>query len=407
MDSLAGMRFPRFLMPLLACAFLIAACGDSADDTTTDASAETTSTVDTTAADSQGGGEAGGDGAADDDAADLYFTSGEQFRKVERDLPAGSPTQELTAAAEALVDGPTKNEAATEVETATQIPDGTRLEDVTLEGGTAVVSVSDDFTEGVPADPADRNRAESSELDARIAQVTYTMTQFPEVKSTKIVAGGRPLEPSPEVVPGVVQARAAFGKPQRGPRRLKRPKGERSSSVRSLQARLAELKYLPKSAVDGVDGYRTQQAVLAFQSWRGLDRDGVVGPATQAALEKANPPRPHGDGPSKRLEVYPERGVTLLVKADRTKRAIHVSTGGPGTETPAGTFQVFRKELKSWSVPFQAWLPYASYFNNGIAFHEYPDVPTYPASHGCVRVPAPEAPGLYKFAAVGTTVIVF
>ena len=58
-------------------------------------------------------------------------------------------------------------------------------------------------------------------------------------------------------------------------------------------------------------------------------------------------------------------------------------------------------------MPFQTWLPYASYFNNGIAFHEYPDVPTFPASHGCVRVPSPEAKCLYKFAALGTVVVVY
>jgi lipoprotein-anchoring transpeptidase ErfK/SrfK len=68
---------------------------------------------------------------------------------------------------------------------------------------------------------------------------------------------------------------------------------------------------------------------------------------------------------------------------------------------------VFSKELQSWSVPFQTWLPYASYFNQGIAFHEYPEVPPYPASHGCVRVPAPEAKGVYDFATLGTVVVVF
>ena len=57
-------------------------------------------------------------------------------------------------------------------------------------------------------------------------------------------------------------------------------------------------------------------------------------------------------------------------------------------------------------VPFRTWLPLASYFNAGIAFHEYPDVPSYPASHGCVRVPAPEAKGVYRFASVGTPVVV-
>jgi lipoprotein-anchoring transpeptidase ErfK/SrfK len=107
------------------------------------------------------------------------------------------------------------------------------------------------------------------------------------------------------------------------------------------------------------------------------------------------------------MEVYRDKGVALLIAHDRVKRAIHVSPGAPGTSTPAGTFEVYRKENPSWSVPFQVWLPYASYFTGGIAFHEYPDVPPYPASHGCVRVPSPEAPGVYRFAKLGTSVIVY
>ena len=127
---------------------------------------------------------------------------------------------------------------------------------------------------------------------------------------------------------------------------------------------------LPRDAVDGLNGYRTQQAVIAFQSWEGLGRDGVVGPQTSRALAVARRPKPQRGGPSKRIEVYIEKGVTLLVKNGRTKRAIHSSAGAPGTDTPTGRYQVFRKELQSWSVPFSTWLPYASYFNNGIAFHE-------------------------------------
>lgn len=337
------------------------------------------------------------------DTAELYFTSGEQFRTVEREIPAGAPEAELEAAANALVAGPTKREARTEVETTSQIPVGTEVEGVELDGGIATVAVSDQFTRGVPERPSARDRSERAEIDARLAQVTYTLTQFPGVERAKVVAGGSPVAPGER---GAAQRRTDFDRPAQGPQRRERPRGGRSLSIKALQQRLAELRYLPRGAVDGVDGYRTEQAVLAFQSWRGLERDGIVGPATRAALAKASPPRPHGSGPARRIEVYPDRGVTLLIKGDETKRAIHVSTGGPANETPAGSFKVFRKELRSWSVPFQTWLPYASYFNNGIAFHEYPDVPTYPASHGCVRVPAPEAPGVYDFATIGTTVIV-
>ena len=146
--------------------------------------------------------------------------------------------------------------------------------------------------------------------------------------------------------------------------------------------------------------------MIAFQAWNGLSRDGVVGPATSAALKAGRKPAPQAGAAAKRIEVYRDKGVALLISGGVLKRAIHVSSGGAATPTPSGTYNVFRKELNSWSVPFSSWLPYASYFNNGIAFHEYADVPAYPASHGCVRVPAPEAKFVYDFAAVGTSVVV-
>jgi lipoprotein-anchoring transpeptidase ErfK/SrfK len=86
---------------------------------------------------------------------------------------------------------------------------------------------------------------------------------------------------------------------------------------------------------------------------------------------------------------------------------IPVSTGKGENATPPGSFRVFRKEIKSWSYPFQVWLPWASYFVGGVAFHEYPDVPTQAASHGCVRVPQYWSQLLYRFAAIGTPVRVF
>ena len=50
--------------------------------------------------------------------------------------------------------------------------------------------------------------------------------------------------------------------------------------------------------------------------------------------------------------------------------------------------------------------PDAAYFRGGIARHQSPDVPSYPASHGCVRLPDGEADRVYRFVDVGTPVVV-
>jgi lipoprotein-anchoring transpeptidase ErfK/SrfK len=86
-------------------------------------------------------------------------------------------------------------------------------------------------------------------------------------------------------------------------------------------------------------------------------------------------------------------------------RVIHTSTGSLG-RTPSGEFHVYAKSLYSWSVPFKVWMPYAAYFRGGIAMHQSPDVPSYPASHGCVRLPDGEADRVYRFVDVGTPVVV-
>jgi hypothetical protein len=326
---------------------------------------------------------------------DVYFTSGEQFDKVSRELPARGSA--LRQAAEQLLAGPTKADHAQ-----TTIPDGVSLHRVSVEDGVATVDVSSRFVAGVPSQPAGRSRDQQATLDARLGQLTYTLSQVDGVDSVEVIAGGVPVSTG--------ERRADYAKPERGPLLFRAPQeskvAAKTAGTREVQERLAKLKFLPRSAVDGVAGYRTQQAVIAFQAWNGLGRDGVVGPQTTAALAKAHRPRPQPGGPDHRVEVYRSKGVALLIEHGRLKRAIHVSSGGPATPTPAGRYEVFRKELKSWSVPFQVWLPYASYFNAGIAFHEYPDVPTYPASHGCVRVPAPEAKGVYEFASLGTVVVV-
>ena len=377
----AGRPRRSLVAALAACLALLGGCGGEGNDGGTPAAATTTASTKARTSTGAGGS-----------PAPVYFTAGEQLRPV-----PGPDSPE--AAARTLVAGPPER-ARRDLES--EIPDGTRVEGVSVTDGIATVAVSARFTRGISERPRRRSADEQSELDARLAQMTYTLTGVAGVERAKVLAGGAPV--------GGIQDREDFAKPApRAPRsRLEgsEPQGRASAGVRAVQERLAQLRYLPKGAVDGIDGYRTRQAVMAFQAWEGLERDGIAGPLTKAALADAKRPRPKGDGPGRRMEVYRDRGVTLLVKHDRTKRAIHTSSGAPGYTTPAGRFEVFRKEVNSWSVPYQVWLPWASYFNAGIAFHGYPDIPPHPASHGCVRVPEPEAEHVYDFARIGTPVIV-
>jgi lipoprotein-anchoring transpeptidase ErfK/SrfK len=181
--------------------------------------------------------------------------------------------------------------------------------------------------------------------------------------------------------------------------------GSRGPSVRRLQERLIALRYLPWGSASAVFDERTWHAVVAFQGWQGVGRDGVVAARIWRALERARVPTAPG-GFERGLVVDTSRQVMLLVAGGRVQRAIHVSTAAPGHWTPHGQFRIFRKEILSWSIPFEAWMPYANYFTGGFAIHGFASVPAYAASHGCIRVPMVEAPGVYSFAGYGTTVLV-
>jgi hypothetical protein len=66
--------------------------------------------------------------------------------------------------------------------------------------------------------------------------------------------------------------------------------------------------------------------------------------------------------------------------------------------TPNGSYNVYWK-IPGWHDAPLGHLYKPSFFNGGIAFHGYYDVPTYPASHGCVRLPMEFADWFYDQAA--------
>jgi hypothetical protein len=181
--------------------------------------------------------------------------------------------------------------------------------------------------------------------------------------------------------------------------------GSRGARVRALEQRLVALRYLPPGSADAVFGQRTWHAVVAFQGWQRLHRDGVVGARTSRALASASRPRP-SVRLTRGLELDLDRQVLLVVKDGRTQRAIHISSAARGRRTPRGRFDVYRRERLSRSTPYRVWMPYALYFSGGYAIHGFGSVPADPASHGCVRVPMSEAPFVYAAAPLHTPVVI-
>jgi lipoprotein-anchoring transpeptidase ErfK/SrfK len=77
-----------------------------------------------------------------------------------------------------------------------------------------------------------------------------------------------------------------------------------------------------------------------------------------------------------------------------------VSTGGPGYETPSGTFRPFRMDIDHYSEEWDnAPMPYSIFFTQtGDAIHGTYEVRHlgHPVSHGCVRLSVKNAATLWK-----------
>jgi lipoprotein-anchoring transpeptidase ErfK/SrfK len=145
-------------------------------------------------------------------------------------------------------------------------------------------------------------------------------------------------------------------------------------------------------------------AVTALQKWENLPRDGTLGKGTRRALRRLRMPRPEFRlNRPVRAEVLLDRQLLLVIHGDHVVRTLPISSGAGGA-TPTGTYRVYSKSPNSWSKRYEVWLPWASYFNAGIAFHGYPDVPVVAASHGCVRVPLKFARELYNLLPLGARV---
>ncbi|MCE7795365.1 L,D-transpeptidase [Sphingobium sufflavum] len=166
----------------------------------------------------------------------------------------------------------------------------------------------------------------------------------------------------------------------------------------------------------GVGHYRRKAIIWALGAF-------LISSAYAAANAQAPIPV---DGPIEHLkageyiwapEIAPDGPVTIIVSL-KTQRAYAyrngvpigvstVSTGKAGHDTPTGIFTILQKEVDHKSnlyanapMPFMQRLTWT-----GIAMHAG-NLPGYPASHGCVRLPLAFAKLLFEVTKLGLTVVI-
>lgn len=180
--------------------------------------------------------------------------------------------------------------------------------------------------------------------------------------------------------------------------------GSRGVAVRSVEARLAQLRLLPPIQVDGVYRAATATAVATYQKRALVPPTGKVDDLTLLNL-RFDTRKPT------RAELYPPQGaavraldrrcrvgrVMCVDKSTRKltwvvdgviRRRLDVRFGSQFTPTREGSFRVYRKSANHVSSLFNTPMPYAMFFSGGQAVHYSPDfarVGYAGASHGCVN----------------------
>jgi hypothetical protein len=164
------------LVVILAALALLAGCGSGDEETTVAAPGETTATTtgSTTTAPTETGD------VAEEQRLQVYFLRDEKIGVGARRVPE---TPAVGAeAVRALLEGPSDEEGTAGLTTA--IPSGTELLDLEISDGVATVDLSEEFASG----------GGSLSIQARVAQVVYTLTQFPTVRSVAFRLEGEPVE---------------------------------------------------------------------------------------------------------------------------------------------------------------------------------------------------------------------
>ena len=169
--------------------------------------------------------------------------------------------------------------------------------------------------------------------------------------------------------------------------------------MRFLQSKLASMNYVTSRS--GVYDAATGRAVMAFRKVTGMSRTYTASEDVFKALLAGKGKfkvRHPGDG--RHVEARINQQVLALINGAKVERIYHTSSGAPATPTVRGKFRVY---MKTPGTNAKGMVD-SSYFIRGYAIHGYASVPPYNASHGCLRVPVPNARAIYDWLRIGDVV---
>jgi len=178
--------------------------------------------------------------------------------------------------------------------------------------------------------------------------------------------------------------------------------GQCDPVVKGFKKAMAKLGYVAGGGrcFDG----RTGREVLAYRKVNGMARTERAGQGLVADVFSGRGGyRVRYPDAGEHAEVPLDKQVLVLSKGSKPFAIYPVSTGKPSTPTVTGHYSFYRQEPGYNSEGMY----YSFYWHNGYAVHGYAEVPTYAASHGCVRTFIADQPRIYEQLHYGESIFVF
>jgi hypothetical protein len=178
--------------------------------------------------------------------------------------------------------------------------------------------------------------------------------------------------------------------------------GECGKVVKGFKAEMAKMGYV--SGGGSCFNGRLGREVLAYRKVNDMNRTQKAGAGlVKSVFSGRGGYQPKYPNAGEHAEVPLGKQVLVLIKGGKPFAIYPVSTGKPSTPTITGHYTFYRQEPGYNSEGMY----YSFYWHNGYAVHGYHEVPTYAASHGCVRTFIADQPRIYEQLHYGESIFVF